>query len=694
MVAMVAMEMQGVPVTAMTDPPELNERQRTAIEHGDGPLMVLAGAGTGKTRVLVHRIARLVQGGVPPWEILAVTFTNKAAAEMRHRLASILGDAAQSMWIGTFHATCARILRAYGEQLGLDRWFAIFDEADQVKTIEKICRELKIDDSISGRAIAARIDRAKNKGVDPAEPMGHLDDAARLVYPRYRDRLAREGAVDFNDLIGKTIELLDEDPAASELRGKFRHVLVDEFQDTNRVQYRLVWMLSQAHRNLTVVGDDDQSIYAWRGAEPRNLLEFDADFPDARVIKLEQNYRSTQVILDAANRVIARNLARHDKSLWTPRRGGAEVLAFRAFDERAEAAFVSHVIRDLLAAGKIRPSDVAVLYRTNAQSRVLEESLRAAHIPVRIAGGSSFFERKEVRDIVAYLRLILSSAADSAFERIINVPTRGLGEKTIDRVRGMAMMQEVSLTEAARQAASGGVGAGGISPKARIALGGFVTMMEDLRRLAESGVSVAEMIVHVMERSGMRDRLEKDGDAEASERLENLAELVTMAVDFRDDVDKAAPAPSPPASTSGRRDGEDVESKIRQPSDDGGDAGIGAFLERIALSSDEDARAARADPERVTLTTVHVAKGLEWPIVLMTGMEDGLFPSLRPRDDMTEESSMEEERRLAYVAITRARERLILMYARTRRTWGEIRLSEASRFIADAVGGRAVVELP
>jgi len=676
----------------MAEQPELNDRQRAAIEHGDGPLMVLAGAGTGKTRVLVHRIARLVQRGIPPWEILAVTFTNKAAAEMRHRLVEILGDAAQSMWIGTFHATCARILRAHGEQLGLDRWFAIFDESDQVKTIEKICRELEIDDSISGRAIAQRIDRAKNRGVDPAEPMGHLDDAAKLVYPRYQEQLAREGAVDFNDLIGKTIDLFDEEPAASELRARFRHVLVDEFQDTNRVQYRLVWMLSQSHRNLTVVGDDDQSIYAWRGAEPKNLLEFDSDFPDARVIKLEQNYRSTQSILDAANRVIAKNLARHDKSLWTPRRGGSEVVAFRAFDERSEAAFASRVIRELLATGETRPSDVAVLYRTNAQSRVLEESLRAARVPVRIAGGSSFFERKEVRDLVAYLRLILSPAADSAFERIVNVPARGLGEKTIDRVRGMAMMQEVSLSEAARQAANGGVGSGGIGTKARAALRDFVAMMDDLRGLAGTGTSVAEMIVHVMERSGMRDRLEKDGDAEASERLENLAELITMAVDFRDEVEKGKPAEDSLGHTR-RGDGEDVAPEDgRAPS--GGDDGIAAFLERIALSSDEDARAARADPERVTLTTVHVAKGLEWPVVIMTGMEDGLFPSLRARDDMTEESAMEEERRLAYVAITRARERLILTYARTRRTWGEIRLHEASRFIADATGGRAVMDLP
>lgn len=683
----------------------LNDRQRAAIEHGDGPLMVLAGAGTGKTRVLVHRIARLVERGTPPWEILAVTFTNKAAAEMRHRLGELLGDAAQAMWIGTFHATCARLLRQYGEQVGLDRWFTIFDEADQVKLIEQISRDVEVDESISGRAIAQRIDRAKNRGIDPTEPTGHLDDAVARVYPAYQERLAREGAVDFNDLIERAIQLFRVEPAATSLRAKFRHVLVDEFQDTNRVQYRLVWMLSQATRNLTVVGDDDQSIYAWRGAEPKNLLEFDTDFPDAHSVKLEQNYRSTPRILDAANRVIGRNLARHEKSLWTEQRGGREVMAFRAFDERGEAAFVSQVIRQLVSSGQARPSDCAVLYRTNAQSRVLEECLRAARVPVRIAGGSSFFERREVRDLVAYLRLILHPSADFAFERIVNVPPRGLGDVTIERVKGIALMQETSMTEAARIAAAGGIGASGIGPKARTALGAFVTMMESLRELVRAGTSVAEVIVHVMERSGMRDRLEKDGDAEATTRLGNLSELVTMAVDFRDEVE-GGPVPGrtdgrvndradrPADSPAGQpADGEDREDDEPRPGS-GSDAGIGAFLERVALSTDQDMRAARADPDRVTLTTVHVAKGLEWPVVIMTGMEDGLFPSLRPRDDVSEASSLEEERRLAYVAITRAREYLVLTYARTRRTWGEIRLSEASRFVADATDGRATVELP
>jgi DNA helicase II / ATP-dependent DNA helicase PcrA len=661
---------------------ELNSRQREAIEHGDGPLMVLAGAGTGKTRVLVHRISRLVELGIQPWEILAVTFTNKAADEMRSRLGGVLGEAAEAMWIGTFHAICARILRRWGPQIGLERGFAIFDEADQVKIIERISRAAEIDEGISARAIAARIDRAKNRGIDPTEPTGHLDDAVARVYPEYQDRLARENAVDFNDLILKTLLLFDCEPAASALRTKFRHVLVDEFQDTNRVQYQLVWRLSESTRNLTVVGDDDQSIYAWRGAEPRNLLDFDVDFPDARVVKLEQNYRSNQTILDAANRVIARNVARHDKSLWTEQGHGHPIEAFRSFDDRGEAGFVAAAVRELVASSAIKASDVAVMYRTNAQSRALEEQLRAARIPVRIAGGASFFERREIRDLVAYLRLLVNPRADSAFERVINVPARGLGEKTVERVRGISHMQELTMLEAARYAAEGAPGASGIGPTQRARLREFVEMIDRLRALVTAGTSVAEMIVHVMERSGLRAKLEGDRDVESTERLENLAELITMAVDFRDEVEARA------RSATTRRGGEEERGDAA--------ASLPTFLERIALSTGEDdppGASKDRSTESVVLTTIHVAKGLEWPVVFLTGMEDGLFPSLRPRDDASEESALEEERRLAYVAITRARDRLILSFARTRRVWGEIRLQEPSRFLADATDGRPFIDV-
>ncbi|MBC7975976.1 MAG: UvrD-helicase domain-containing protein, partial [Myxococcales bacterium] len=416
----------------------LNPEQRAAVEHGDGPLMVLAGAGTGKTRVLVARIAQLVEAGTEPWAILAVTFTNKAAGEMRHRLRELLGDAADSMWIGTFHATCAKLLRRFGTHVGLTRSFVIFDDDDQIKLVERLLKDTGLDEQISPRTILSRIDRAKNRGLDPMAPTGSFDDIIERIYPLYRAQLAKENAVDFNDLLLKTIDLFQYEAAARVLKVKFRHVLVDEFQDTNKVQYQLVWRFAEATRNLTVVGDDDQSIYAWRGAEPRNLLDFDRDFPDARVIKLEQNYRSTQTILDAANGIIRKNRDRHEKALWTDRGGGEPIEIYTAGDERGEAYFVAQSIRRLLDDGPSSPNDVAILYRTNAQSRVLEEHLRAARVPAKVVGAVSFFERREVKDVVAYLRLLTNPSADSALERVINVPARGIGGTTVDRLRAAA----------------------------------------------------------------------------------------------------------------------------------------------------------------------------------------------------------------------------------------------------------------
>ncbi|HVK82683.1 MAG TPA: UvrD-helicase domain-containing protein [Kofleriaceae bacterium] len=418
----------------------LNEQQRAAVEHGDGPLMVLAGAGTGKTRVLVHRIARLVEGGTEPWGILAVTFTNKAAGEMRHRLREILGEAADAMWIGTFHATCARLLRRWGGHVGLRKGFVIFDDNDQIKLVEKLLKETALEEQVSARTILSRFDRAKNRGVDPrAVRTGAFDDVVDTIYPLYEAQLAKENAVDFNDLLLKVLRLFDVDEAAEHLRVRFRHVLVDEFQDTNKVQYDLVSKFAEATRNLTVVGDDDQSIYAWRGAEPRNLLDFDRDFPDARVIKLEQNYRSTQTILDAANSIIKHNHDRHEKSLWTDQGGGEPIEIYQAGDERGEAYYIAQSIRRALDDGPLSPSDIAILYRTNAQSRVLEEHLRAARVPAKVVGAVSFFERKEVKDVVAYLRLLANPAADSAFERVVNVPARGIGETTVERLRAASL---------------------------------------------------------------------------------------------------------------------------------------------------------------------------------------------------------------------------------------------------------------
>ncbi len=630
----------------------MNPEQRAAVEHGDGPLMVLAGAGTGKTRVLVHRIARLVETGAEPWTILAVTFTNKAAGEMRHRLRGLLGSRADAMWIGTFHATCARLLRKYAEHVGLTKSFVIFDDDDQVKLVEKLLKETSLDEQISARTVLSRFDRAKNRGVDPRSvKAGAFDDVIERIFPMYEAQLAKENAVDFNDLILKTLKLFSIEEAAKTLRTRFRHVLVDEFQDTNRVQYDLVSKFAEATRNLTVVGDDDQSIYAWRGAEPRNLLDFDRDFPDANVIKLEHNYRSTQMILDAANSVISKNRDRHEKALWTDKAGGDLIEVYQAGDERGEAYYVAQSIRRLLDEGPASPSDIAILYRTNAQSRVLEEHLRAARVPAKVVGAVSFFERKEVKDVIAYLRLLGNPAADSAFERIVNVPARGLGDTTVDRLRGAMRAGLGTMLDAARAAARGEVA--GIGPAPRKKLHGFVELLDGLRDVIAQGASVGETIFQVVERSGLRAKLEADESSESRDRLDNLAELVTLASDFDEE------SPDEPQS-------------------------VDAFLERIALTAPSDQAAPQ---EAVVLMTIHIAKGLEWPTVFITGMEDGLFPSLREREGVNEDAALEEERRLAYVAITRARERLVLCHARTRRVWGEIRMQGPSRFLDDLPPG-------
>jgi len=669
----------------------LNPEQRAAIEHGDGPLMVLAGAGTGKTRVLVQRIARLVETGTEPWAILAVTFTNKAAGEMRHRLRQLLGDAADAMWIGTFHATCAKLLRRFASHVGLTRSFVIFDDDDQIKLIEKLLKETGLDEQVSPRTILSRIDRAKNRGIDPVTPTGSFDDVIERVYPLYQAQLAKENAVDFNDLLLKTIALFSQEAAARVLKVKFRHVLVDEFQDTNKVQYQLVWRFAEATRNLTVVGDDDQSIYAWRGAEPRNLLDFDRDFPDARVIKLEQNYRSTQTILDAANGIIRKNRDRHDKALWTDRGGGEPVEIYQAGDERGEAYFVAQSIRRLLDDGPTSPNDIAILYRTNAQSRVLEEHLRAARVPAKVVGAVSFFERKEVKDVIGYLRLLANPAADSALERVINVPARGIGGTTVDRLRAAARANGTGLYDAVRLAGRGEVA--GLGPGPRKKLQAFAELINGLGDVIANGASVAETIIQVIERSGLRAKLEADQSTESRDRLDNLAEMVTTASDFDDEV---APAPGTSltelpvaAEGDGGDGGVDGDDSDRPPT-------IEDFLERIALSSAGDQTAS----EQVVLMTIHIAKGLEWPVVFLTGLEDGLFPSLREREGTSEDAALEEERRLAYVAITRAREQLVLSHARTRRVWGETRLQDPSRFLDDLPPGslaqprRARVDVP
>ncbi len=609
--------------------------------------MVLAGAGTGKTRVLVNRIAFLVRRGVQARDVLAVTFTNKAAAEMRERLRELLGVAAQRMWIGTFHATCARLLRLHGERIGLPSDFTIFDDDDQRRILSTLLKGKGLDDQVTARTLATQIDRYKNRGEDPMDAAGGWgDDILREIYPLYRDQLARESAVDFNDLLLKVLELARDEEVGPHLAARFRHVLVDEFQDTNRVQYRLVRHLSQVHGNLCVVGDDDQSIYSWRGAEPRNLLDFGRDYPDTAVVKLEQNYRSTQVILDAANAVIAQNRDRHEKALWTEIAGGEPILWEESDSERDEADFIARAIKGLVSAEGRTYADMAVLYRTRAQSRALEEQMRRYDIDYRVVGDISFFQRREIKDTLAYLRLLLHPNADSCFERIVNVPTRGIGKTTIERVRGYARRANIDLYEAARAGARGDVGALSAGPRKKLAA--FVDIIEGLRDVLAAGASVAELIIQTVERSGYREWLEKQDTPEANDRLSNLAELVSMASDFDDETD--------------------------------GEGTLVEFDARVSLWSSVDTSDGRSDGA-VTLMTIHAAKGLEFPVVFLCGMEDGLFPSLREREGGDLMDAMEEEVRLAYVAMTRARERLVLSNARTRRQWGEIRINQPSRFL-------------
>ena len=629
----------------------LNPVQRQAVTYGDGPMLVLAGAGTGKTRVLVHRIANLVHTGAEPWTILAVTFTKKAAEEMRHRLRGLIGSEADRMWIGTFHATCARLLRRWAPVVNRTKNFAIFDDDDQIKLVTRLLKDAGLNDQVSPRTLLSRFDWAKNQGLDPTALRNNpiTDDLVATIYPRYEAQLQREDAVDFNDILLFARKLFDDPEAGRHLQTMFKHVLVDEFQDTNVVQYDLVKHFAGATCNLTVVGDDDQSIYGWRGAKPRNLFDFLRDFPDAVEIKLEQNYRSTQLILDAANAVIEQNRERLGKSLWSDRGGGDPIQLYVAGDERGEAYRIADIIQRLLAEGPYDPSDMAVLYRTRAQSRVIEELLRARGIPAKPIGDLSFFERKEIKDVIAYLRLIANPAADSAMERIINVPTRGLGDTTVDRVRAAANAAQGSLLDWARRAGRGDVA--GLTPATRKKLAAFVDIIDGLVNVVAGGASIAELVIQVVERSTMRAKFEADDSPDSTDRLNNLAEFVNVASSYDDESS--------------------------------GEGSLPEFLERVALSSAADASDNKIVGPFVSLMTIHTAKGLEYPVVFLCGLEDGLFPSLRDREDVGESAALEEERRLAYVAITRAKSHLYLSWARTRRVWGEIRLQSPSRFLDD-----------
>ena len=622
----------------------LNPTQLDAVEHTEGPLLILAGAGSGKTRVLTHRVAYLIdQGLASPEEILAITFTNKAAREMKDRVALLVGPASRKMWVSTFHAFCARILRVHAEKLGYKREFTIYDGADQVRLVKRCIVELGKDPKrFNPRSFQAQISSAKNVLMSPDDFLrnteGYIAENVAEVYDLYQRRLYENNAMDFDDLIMQTVALLELFPEVRErYQTRFRYIHVDEYQDTNHAQYRLVNVLAAAHRNLCVVGDDDQSVYSWRGADIRNILDFERDYPDAKVVKLEQNYRSTQTILDAANAVVANNASRKAKELWTAGDEGERIRVFAASDEYAEARFVVSEMEKLLDRGEAA-RDIAAFYRTNAQSRALEDVLVREGVRYQIVGGVRFYERAEVKDAMAYLAVVSNSADAVALERIINVPKRGLGNTSVAKLQDHARREETSLYDALAEAP-----AAGLSGKAAKACASLRELFEGWR-VAAREVPPAELIGAVLDESGYREELRNENTIESESRLENLEELINAAREY----ERVEPEPT-----------------------------LDGFLQEQALYSEQDSIGAEGGS--VTLMTLHNAKGLEFDHVFVVGMEEGTFPHARSLD----EQNLEEERRLAYVGITRARKTLTLTHAKLRSSWGEREYRMPSRFLSE-----------
>jgi DNA helicase II / ATP-dependent DNA helicase PcrA len=653
----------------------LNPRQREAVVHAGSPLLIVAGAGSGKTRVLTHRIAWLLaERDVHHGEIMSITFTNKAAAEMRERVDALVGRRGGPMWVSTFHSMCVRILRREASHLGVRSAFSVYDADDTRRLVGLVVRDLELDPKkYAPRAVAAQISNLKNELIDAegaaARATNDHEKKVAEVYGVYQARLRTANAFDFDDLIMETVALLQRLPAVAEYyRRRFRHVLVDEYQDTNHAQYVLVReLVAPADEGvppgeLCVVGDSDQSIYAFRGASIRNIVEFEQDFPDARTILLEQNYRSTQSILSAANAVIARNPDRRDKRLWTDQPGGEKVVGYVADNEHDEAAFVAAEIDRLVDSGEVRNSDVAVFYRTNSQSRVFEDVFLRVGLPYKVVGGVRFYERREVRDALAYLR-VLSNADDTvSLRRILNVPKRGIGDKAEDTVAAFAERERISFADALRAAADGAVP--GLVARSQKAIAGFVAMLDDLAEMVERGEDTAEVLEAVYARTGYADELESSDDPQDGTRRDNLAELVTVAREFAGDAAVAD------------LDDSDVEAGAPAP------GSLAAFLERVALVADADS-IPDDDQGMVTLMTLHTAKGLEFPVVFLIGWEDGVFPHMRALGDPAE---LAEERRLAYVGITRARQRLYLSRALIRSSFGQPSANPASRFLAEVPG--------
>ena len=628
----------------------MNERQKEAVQHTQGPLLIMAGAGSGKTRVLTHRMAYiLAEEEVHPWNILAITFTNKAAREMKERVSQLVGPQAEDMWVSTFHSMCVRILRRDIELLGYQRSFTICDPSEQQTAMKRILKKLDIDsEKYDYRMILNRISQAKNDLEDVEEfnkkYTGYVEQIIGKCYREYQKELAKSMTLDFDDLIMLTVQLFQKHPETLQYyQQKFQYIHVDEYQDTNHAQYRLVTMLAKKFKNICVVGDADQSIYGWRGADMSNILEFEKDYQNAKVVLLEQNYRSTKTILQAANHVIENNVNRKVKKLWTENEEGQAITYYRAQSEQDEGRYVLSQIQSLLRDG-YHYDDFAILYRTNSQSRVMEENLLKSNIPFRLVGGQRFFERLEIKDLLAYLRLIVNSQDDLSFRRIVNSPKRGIGATSLAKLSDFAEVYQFSLLEASLQTTLSP-----LSGKAAKALEKFATTIEELRKMQEF-LSISEFVEQVIEKTGYLTSLEQQHTMEADARIENIQEFISVAKQFEQD----------------RLEEESEESPLLQ------------FLTDLSLVSDVDSD--DGDGRMVTLMTLHAAKGLEFPVVFIIGLEEGIFPSSR---SIMEHDDVEEERRLAYVGITRAEQKLFLTNAYSRLLYGRTQTNRPSRFVLE-----------
>lgn len=634
----------------------MNDKQAEAVLTTEGPLLVMAGAGSGKTRVLTHRVAYLIeQQGVNPWNILAITFTNKAAREMQERVGKLLGESARDIWVSTFHALCVRILRRDIDKLGYNRAFTIADTSEQRTLMKRICSELNVDTKkYDPRAILSAISNAKNAmqtATDYATLNSHannpLNQIVAKAYVLYQKELEDSQALDFDDLIMKTIELFEKDPETLEYyQNKFHYIHVDEYQDTNDAQYQLVTLLAAKYKNLCVVGDADQSIYGWRGANMNNILNFERDYPEAHTVMLEQNYRSTQTILKAANEVIANNLVRKEKNLWTENGTGEKISYYRAQNEHDESQFVVSKIQAEISEHGYHYNDFAVLYRTNAQSRMIEETFMKSTVPYTMVGGHKFYDRKEIRDILAYLTLIVNPRDAMSFERVVNTPKRGIGPGSIDKLRQFANENGWSLLEAAQNVTL----ANAISTRIRAKIEDFGRLMADLTKEADY-LTITELTDEILTKSGYLQMLKAENDLQAQTRQENLEEFKSVTQEYD------------------QKHGED-EGDNRQK--------LMNFLSDLALVSDQD----DVDEEapKVTLMTLHAAKGLEFPVIFLVGMEEGIFPLYR---SLSNEKELEEERRLAYVGITRAKRKLYLTNAYSRMLYGRVQRNQPSQFVEE-----------